>query len=108
MPRILPVLIALAAVVAADISAARAETVYSGVLSPQDAEVFCSRVNKPVDAFSDGQYGCVGSRFRIACKADLTCVAVTNFLEPNYSPMDRWLGAHGFHRMPAPSEAQGN
>jgi hypothetical protein len=89
-------------------AAANAETVYSGVLSLQDAEVFCSRVHESVDEFSDGQYGCVGSRFRIACKADLTCVAVTNFLEPNYSPIDRWLGEHGFERMAKTPNASAN
>jgi hypothetical protein len=88
--------------------AAQAETVYSGVLSPRDAEVFCSRVNKPVDRFGDGQYGCVASRFRIACSADLNCVAVTRSLDPNLSPIDAWLGEHGFHRMARTSDAEEN
>jgi len=104
MRPILPLLVFMTASLVLDASAAQAENVYSGILSPRDAEVFCARVDKSVDRFGDGQYGCVASRFRIACKADLSCVAVTKSLDPNLSPLDTWLGEHGFQRMSRTTE----
>ena len=74
--------------------------IYTGILSPDDASLFCYRANTRFHEFSDGRYGCAASKLKLSCEVSMRCVAVTRPLDPNLgSPIDAWLMQHGLHRV---------
>ncbi len=54
---------------------ARADTLMTGVLSPDTAYLICKRADADFWNFGADGYGCKSSRLMIACQANLECVS---------------------------------
>ena len=54
---------------------ARADTLYTGVLSPDTVYLMCKRAGANYFNFRENGYGCHNSNLTISCRADLQCVS---------------------------------
>jgi hypothetical protein len=80
----------------AGISAAEADTIYTGVLSPETVKLICRRADATFNDYGDSGYGCHGSRIMISCRADLNCLSKVRDLNSYLGePLDRFLQQHG-------------
>jgi len=76
--------------------AAHADTLSTGVLSPDTVYLMCKRAGAHFFDFGADGYGCKNSKLMISCRPDLQCVSKVRDLNSYIgNPLDAYMRQHG-------------
>jgi len=81
-------------------ASARADTLMTGVLSPDTVKEMCSSVGANYNDYGSRGYGCHNGRLTIACQASLDCVSKIRDLNSYLgNSLTAYMRAHGLRQV---------
>jgi hypothetical protein len=81
-------------------SAARADTLLTGVLAPDTVRLMCSRAGAKFFAYGADGYGCHNVQLMISCRPSSDCVSKVRSLNSyEGNPLAAYLRSHGMQQV---------